>query len=314
MKITRQQILLGVLIAIAVVRVGDYVLSSMIQGPLRELQGDNNELQERIEKQEALLSEARSAGQKIDEWRKKSLPSDTETSRSLYRNWLLDVVRKAKLRNATVDSGSPATRFGLYRAMPFNVQARGTLKEITSALFHLESAAQLHRIVNLRLSPVAESGQFDIALGVEALMLPGTNRKSLAKGNSLLLASTHERDYRVIAQDNLFGIGVNHQDPMKLTILSGVTNRNGEPTAWITEQITDTVHKVAVGEDFQTDALDGHVIGVNEKSVEFDSGEQRFSMMIGDSFADAKAVATAPEPSANVSPAEKASVIAESLD
>ena len=48
MNLTRQQLLLGMLILMAVVRVGDYVLSSMIQGPLRELQGDNRELQDII--------------------------------------------------------------------------------------------------------------------------------------------------------------------------------------------------------------------------------------------------------------------------
>lgn len=314
MSISRQQVLLGVLILMAIVRVGDYVLSSMIQGPLRELHRDNNELRERIEKQEKLLSEARSAGQKIDAWRKKSLPPDTETSRSLYRNWLLDVVRKAKLRNATVDSGSPATRFGLYRAMPFNIQARGTLKEITSALFQLENCVQLHRIVNLRLTPVSNSGQFNIALGMEALILPGSKRKSLPKGQSQLLASTHERDYRVIAQDNLFGIGVNHQDPMQLTILSGVTSRNGHPTAWITEQITETIHRVSVGDTFQTDALDGVVMAVDEKTLEYESGEQRFTMSIGDSFAGAKSIAATPEPLASVSPTKNVPEVAESLD
>ena len=290
MKINRQQVLLGVLILMAILRVGDFVLSSMIQGPLRELRGDNNELRDRIEKQEKLLAEARTAGQKIDEWRKTSLPFDTETARSLYRNWLLDVVREAKLRNATVDSGSPATRFGLYRAMPFNVQARGTLKEITSALFRIESAGMLHRIVNLRITPVARSGHFDVALGVEGLMIPKTTRKSLPKGKSQLLASTHERDYGVIARDNLFGIGVSHQDPMKLTILSGITYRNGQPTAWITEQISEAVHKVAAGEAFKTDALDGRILDVSEESVVFESGDQNFSMRIGNSFADAKVV------------------------
>ena len=290
MKINRQQVLLGVLILMAILRVGDFVLSSMIQEPLRELSGDNNELRDRIEKQEKLLAEARTAGQKIDEWRKTSLPFDTETARSLYRNWLLDVVRDAKLRNATVDSGSPAARFGLYRAMPFNVQARGTLKEITSALFRIESAGMLHRIVSLRITPVARSGHFDVALGVEGLMIPKTTRKSLPKGKSQLLASTHERDYSVIARDNLFGIGVSNQDPMKLTILSGITYRNGQPTAWITEQISEAVHKVAAGEAFETDALDGRILEVSEESVVFESGDQSFSMQIGNSFADAEVV------------------------
>ncbi|APZ93439.1 hypothetical protein [Fuerstiella marisgermanici] len=287
MKLERQQILLGLLILMGVARAGDYVLSSMIQGPLRQLNGENNELRENIKKREALLAESREAGQKIVAWQKMSLPSDTETARSLYRNWLLETVRSAKLRSATVDSGSPANRRGLYRSMPFNVQARGTLPQITTALFQIENSAQLHRIVNLRLSPVSTSGQFDWSMSVEALVVPGAKRKSLPKGTSGNLASDQLRDYGVIARDNIFGIGINNQDPMKLTILSAVTYRNGIPTAWITEQINDRVHKLAAGADFDTTALSGQIVDVNEESVVIQSGEDRLTLNIGQSFAEA---------------------------
>jgi hypothetical protein len=287
MNVTRQQLLLGMLILMAVVRVGDYVLSSMIQGPLRELQGDNRELQDNISKQEKLLADGRAAGQKIEKWQKKSLPSDTETARSLYRNWLLETVRSARLRNATVDSGSPANRRGLYRSMPFTVQARGSLNEITSALFRVEKSDQLHRIMTLRLTPVGATGQFDLSMSVEALMIPGTKGLSLNKGESSLLASTNRHDYDVIARDNIFGIGIDTQDPMKLTILSAVTYRNGKPTAWITEQIGDRVHKLPAGADFETTAISGRVVTVTEESVVIESGDQLLKMQIGQSFADA---------------------------
>ena len=288
MKATRQQVMLGVLALMAVLRVGDYVLSSVIQGPLRELQGESRELLESISKQEELLADGRKAGQKIEGWQKRSLPSDTEAARSLYRNWLLETVRSAKLRNATVDSGSPANRRGLYRAMPFTVQARGSLNEITSALFSVEKSDQLHRIVTLRLTPVGTTGQFDLSMSVEALVIPGTNRTSLNKGESRLLASTNRRDYDIVARDNIFGIGIDARDPMKMTILSAVTYRNGEPTAWITEQIDDKVHKLPAGAEFETTAITGRVVTVTEESVVIESGAQLLKMNIGQSFADAE--------------------------
>jgi len=251
------------------------------------LNGENNELRDKIKEREALLAESREAGQKIAAWQQTSLPTDTETARSLYRNWLLESIRSAKLRSATVDSGSPANRRGLYRSMPFNVQARGTLPQITAALFQIENSAQLHRIVNLRLNPVSGSGQFDLSMSVEALVLPGTKRTSLAKGSSGNLASDQLRDYDVIARDNIFGIGIDHQDPMKLTILSAVTYRNGVPTAWVTEQINDRVHKLAAGADFNTTALSGRIVSVTEESVVIQSGEDRLTLNIGQSFAEA---------------------------
>lgn len=287
MKLERQQILLGLLIVIAVALLGDYVLTSMIQGPLKQLNGQNNELRDNIKKRQALLAESREAGQKISEWQKASLPTDTERARSLYRNWLLETVRSAKLRSATVDSGSPANRRGLYRSMPFNVQARGSLSQITTALFQIENSAQLHRIVNLRLNPVSTSGQFDLSMSVEALVVPGAKRTSLAKGSSNRLASDKLQDYSVIARDNIFGIGINHQDPMKLTILSAVTWRNGVPTAWITEQINNRVHKLLAGAELDTTALSGRIVSVEEEGIVIESGEDRLTLEIGKSFAEA---------------------------
>ena len=96
----RQKILLGVLLVMGVARVGDSVLSSMIQGPLNELRGTNAELQAKIEKGEQLLADTRKAGQKIERWQRRALPWQIEEARSIYRNWLLDTIRTAKLRGA----------------------------------------------------------------------------------------------------------------------------------------------------------------------------------------------------------------------
>ncbi len=285
MKPTRQHILLAFLLLLGIFQLGDYVLNSMIQAPLEKLRNEREALQEDIEKREKLLSEARVAGKKIERWKKKSLPSDIETARSLYRNWLLEVIREAKLQNATVGSGSPASQYGLYRAMPFDVKARGTLLQLTNALFRFYNSDQLHEIKSLRITPVGNSGQFDISLGIEALIIPGSKRKSLNTGKAKWLASTDPRDYAIIARDNLFGIGVNNQDPMKMTILSAVTSRNGKPLAWITELITGRVIKVAPQASFETVALSGRVIQIGQDSAIIDSGGQRMKLTIGQSFA-----------------------------
>ncbi len=285
MKPTRQHILLAFLLLLGLFQLGDYVLNSMIQAPLEKLRSEQEALQEDIEKREKLLSEARVAGKKIELWKKKSLPSDVETARSLYRNWLLEVIREAKLQNATVGSGAPANRYGLYRAMPFDVKARGTLLQLTNALFRFYNSDQLHEIKSVRITPVGNSGQFDISLGIEALIIPGSKRKSLNTGKAKWLASADPRDYAIIARDNLFGIGVNNQDPMKLTILSAVTSRNGRPLAWITELITGRVIKVPPQGAFETVALSGRVVQIEQDSAIIESGGQRMKLTIGQSFA-----------------------------
>lgn len=286
MKSNRQKILLGFLALMGILRGGDYVLNTMIQGPLDKLRTEREALKVEIEKREKLLGDARKAGKRIEIWQQQSLPADLETARSLYRNWLLKVIREAKLQNANVDSGSPANRYGLYRAMPFDVKARGTLAQLTAALFRFGSSDQLHEIKSLRLTPIGQTGQFDISLGVEALIIPGTKRKTLSTGKAKLLASSTARDYSIIAKDNFFGIGISHQDPMKMTILSAVTVRNDIPVAWFTELITGKVTKVGPDETFETVALSGRIVQVDDTSVSIETGGQRLQMTIGQSFAE----------------------------
>ena len=287
MKLTRQQVLLGCLVVMGVVRVGDYVLSSLIQGPMQELQGETRDLNDAIEKRQKLLAETRRMGQKIESWEQRSLPADPETTRSLYRNWLLETVRAAKLRNATVDSGSPANRRGLYRSMPFNIRARGKLSQITTALYNFEKSGQLHQMTSLRIIPIGSSGQFEMAASVETVLLPGNGRKTLSRRPSTVLVSDSRRDYDVIADENIFGIGVDPRDPMHHTILSAVTYRNGQPTAWITERMNDEVHKLASGEEFDTTALAGRIVSVSEESAVIESGGEKFEIEIGESFGEA---------------------------
>ena len=123
MKPNRQQVLLALLAVIAVIQVGDWVLNTMIQGPLQLRRARTEQLQADIKKREASLAETRNAAKQIDGWMKQSLPSDPEVTRSVYRSWLLSLIRTTKLRNATVDSGSPSARKAkdnnvLFRSMP----------------------------------------------------------------------------------------------------------------------------------------------------------------------------------------------------
>ena len=286
MKLTRQQILLGFLAVMGIFQAGNYVLNSMIQGPLDKLRNEQASLEKDIAKREKLLADGRVAGKKIELWQKKSLPADLETARSLYRNWSLNVIRQAKLQNATVDSGSPSTRYGLYRAMPFDVKARGTLAQLTTALFQFTSSDQLHEIKSLRLTPIAATGQFDITLRIEALMIPGTKRKTLNTGKANVLASSSVSDYSIIAKDNFFGIGISQLDPMKMTTLSAITVRNDEPVAWFTEQITGRVIKAGPNATFETDALSGRIVQIDDDSATIETSGQQLRIAIGKSFAE----------------------------
>ncbi len=295
MKPTRRQLLLAVLAVIAVFQVGDWVLNTMIQGPIQARRAKRDQLQEDIKKRESLLAESRNAGKQIDVWLNQSLPADPEVTRSVYRSWLLTVVKSTNLRNATVDSGSPSTRRAkdktvLYRSMPFSIRARGSLAQFNEFLFQFSKAGHLHQITSLTLNPISNTGQFDISLGIETLLLPGRKGHDLNPAPSTLLASAEFKDYAVIAKENIFGIGIDSADPMQHTMVSGITFSNGAPQVWITEQLIDKVTQVGEGGDFDTVALSGRIVEVHDKDVIIETSGERMLLPIGQPFSAAKLI------------------------
>ncbi len=296
MKPNRQHLLLGILAIIAVVQVGDWVLNTMIQGPLQLRRGKTEQLQADIKKREATLAETRNAAKQIDSWLKQSLPSDPEVTRSVYRSWLLALIRTTKLRNATVDSGSPSTRKAkdnkvLFRSMPFSVRCRGSLAEFNAFLFQFSSAGQLHQISSMTVNPIGATGQFDISLGIDTLLLVGRKGDTLNSSPSTLLASKEFSHYESIVKDNIFGIGIDNTDPMKHTIVSAITFSNGVPQVWITEQLTSRTIQVGLEVDFDTVALSGRVVEVHDQDVIIETFGERMQFPIGKPFSEGIAVA-----------------------
>lgn len=285
----RQQLLLGILVLIGAFLLGDYAWREKIQVPLDELKQEHDDLQKDLQKQTKTLKLTKELPDRIAAWKKQALPASTETARSLYRNWLLETIRTAKLRNARVDSGSPSSRPG-FKVMPVNAQARGTLSQITDALYTFENAALLHKITSIRLSPIGAGGQFDLAMSIEAVMMPGVKRRVLKPGVANRLVSRDRRSYDIIARDNIFGVDVDLRDPMKMTRLTGVIWRNGAPQVWITEQIDDRIHKLEHGARFDTTALSGRIAKIGEDWVIIETGEQQLRLTMGQSFAEATVV------------------------
>ena len=284
----RQHLLLAVLGVVGLANAGDWVLNSAIQGPLNEKRERTAALEEAIEKRTALLKETRAAGLKIDEWRKQSLPADAELARSLYRSWLHDRVNEAGLVNATVDSGSPSNRRGLYAALPFSVRARGTLDQFTRLMFDFDQAGHLQRVEDIGLTPVG-TNNFDISLRIEALIVSGSKRRDrLSRVSGEVLASNNLADYSVISRKNVFGIG--YRDPLAETVVTAITWRNGQPRVWITNG-TGEVVKLSIGEELEVPDFRGRIVSASDGKVVFaQGGESKVMVLIGDSLATARPV------------------------
>ncbi len=287
MKLTRQHLLLGALIAIGAVSGGDWLLKSMIQGPLDERRARTEQLEEEVEKLEKVLAAGRRAGKKIDAWQKRSLPADTELARSLYRSWLLERIEAAKLQSATVDSGSAVKRGGAFRAIPFTIRAKGTLDQFTQFLFDFSQASQLHRIQSLDLNPVGTSGQFDVAMSIDAIMVPGSKQRDLNRETaSQFLASADVADYDVISRRNIFGVGSTMLDPRRNTFVTAIIKSNGEPQVWFTMRVDDKVLKLRQGDAISVDEFQGTIAEILARDVVIDADGERWLLSVGDNLTE----------------------------
>ncbi|GDX90345.1 hypothetical protein LBMAG46_03490 [Planctomycetia bacterium] len=293
MKLTRQQLLLGVLILIGIVRVGDWVLQSLIQGPLQERKARTAQLQKDIRSREKQLADLRAAGGRIDSWLRQSLPADAETARTAYRSWLLGLLRKSQMTDAVVDSGSPGSRrlrngSVLYRSLPFTLRARGSLPQFNNFLFQFTRAGLLHQITNFSLTPSGGTAIFDVSVSIDTVLLPTRKGNELNSQPGTLPALATVADYASIASQNIFAVGLNTVDPLKHTFVSAITFSNGQPLVWITEQLSDRVTRTGPGESFNTAAMSGSIVEVRAQEVVVESSGRRLLLSLGSPLSEAK--------------------------
>lgn len=293
MKLTRQQLLLGVLILIGIVRVGDWVLQSLIQGPLQERKARTAQLQKDIRSREKQLADLRAAGGRIDSWLRQSLPADAETARTAYRSWLLGLLRKTQMTDAVVDSGSPGSRrlrngSVLYRSLPFTLRARGSLPQFNNFLFQFTRAGLLHQITNFSLTPAGGTAIFDVSVSIDTVLLPTRKGNELNSQPGTLPALATVADYASIASQNIFAVGLNTVDPLKHTFVSAITFSNGQPLVWITEQLSDRVTRAGPGESFSTAAMSGSIVEVRAQEVVVESSGRRLLLSLGSPLSEGK--------------------------
>ncbi|MBN2022499.1 MAG: hypothetical protein JW809_06860 [Pirellulales bacterium] len=286
----RKIILYGALGAILAFYAGQWLLDTLLRGPLETRRQTAQGLQKSLEQCKKELSLAREAGKTLDEYRRQSLPQDTEVARSLYQGWLLELVAHVGLADPNVNSNEPASRKGMFSVLAFSVRARGTLEQLTRFLFEFYSAGHLHQIRSLAITPLPKSGELDLTFSIEALSLPTADRKDqLSAERSDRLASPKLADYRPIMDRNLFAVG-GGLDPIDQTYLSAVNYVNDEPEVWFTLRATDELVKLRIGDRLDVGQFSGIVVEARGADVILESDGQRWLLTKGDCLTEAYAL------------------------
>jgi len=287
----REKIMVGILGTVVALYLGDRLFQSALREPLQAREKKIQTLNEKIESMEARISKVRKDAKELEVWESRSLPTDTEVARSLYQSWLLELIEQVHLAQPNVDSGEPINRAGIYQSMAFSVRGQGTLEQLTQFLYSFYHSGHLHKIDSLNITPLQKGGQLDISFAIEALILPGTERKeSLSATDSDLLAFDSLSAYQPIIQRNIFSAAGPSSNSIELTYLTAVTFVNGEPQAWFRLRATDKLLKLSKGDNIHVGPFHGIVHDIFSSDVVIESDNERWLITVGESLAQAEAL------------------------
>lgn len=303
----RQYVLAGIFGLMLLYFGGEWVIENLLQGPLEARRARTRRLEASIEKKEEAYERARAAGELLDRWERQSLPADTEVARSLYRTWLLELVKELELRNPSVSSSEPVRREGLYQSLTFSVRVQGTLEQLSAFLFVFYRTDLLHQIRSLIITPLQSADLLDLSMSIEAIALPSAGPSAQgataeeyqetvfadfsrrAGRVSERLASDDFDAYRPIVERNLFGVG-GSPDPADHAFLTSITLVDGRPQAWLMLRASDQMLRLYEGDSFRVGQLHGTIAEIAAPDVVLDLDGERWLLTLGESLSDAYAL------------------------
>jgi hypothetical protein len=235
---------------------------------------------------------------------KRSLPTDDTDAHALYQEWLWSLVG-GKLGEPSVGPVTSVGRPKSFDVLAFQVKGKGSLEQVIRVLYDFYSAGHLHQITSLSIKPIEKTGMLDLDMKVEAVILPGANRKhelATEKGDNLVLSSFE--DYQQAIQGrNLFAeyapptrtepVVARAAEPTfdlaRLAFFTSlVEDVHGRREAWLTEKNANKRTALKEGDEFEVAGVKGTVkhIDIEGRSVELEIDGKPVTVMQSKSLGD----------------------------
>jgi hypothetical protein len=270
-----------------------------------ELQAEYNKLALDLDKDTKRCETAKIAAGKLEEWQRRALPADTKIAEKLYENWLLALMRKAGWEKWKKESNNPTIHRGVGEEFSITINGAGTLPQLTQFLFEFYQAGHLHKISHLTIKPlnIGKSKDLDIAITITALSLADADRRDeLTKmpGNRLQKKAVSEYS-TVIVGRNIFappeppkpeGPKITTEikkdtppppkfDHLEFTKLTGITESDGRPLAWIETKTTGKEFKVREGDEVDIASAKVKVLRIGTRDIELQIGDEKRTIGLG---------------------------------
>lgn len=279
-----------------------WLLYGLICGDIDILKSEIAVHRANLEKFQEQVIRGKKAQDRMAQWNRQALPSDSARAGSLYKTWLLEIAGKAGFRQKKVEPGEVRSRGDVYQQLPFTVRGQATLDELVKFLYEFYSAGHLHQIRRLMIRPSEKSKDLDLVITIEALSLPKADRKdelSKEPGKRLALGSLEE--YRkAIAGRNVLapyqppvvaapapriepGPRVEPFDASKFAFVTGIVEVNGKPQVWVKARTTDEKFQLYQGDGLQIGPFQATIARINPRDVEIEVQGQRHTIPLGGS-------------------------------
>ena len=285
-----------------------YFLAPALQGPRRALHGQKEQATAELERRKHRLELAARAEERLEGWRRRSLPANAETAVSLYQNWLLQTARDAGFTAVTIDAAQGRRRPEVFQALRFNMQATATLEQLTAFLHRFYQVGHLHQILSLSLLPESRGERLTLQMSVEAFSLPTADRADeLATVPSERELAELSEYRKAIAGRNLFAA---YQppppprptvaetprpapqprptpprfDPVRHAYLTGIVRADDRWQAWILARTSGERFELFEGDAFQIGDARGRMLRIEEREAEVEFDGQRYVIPLGENL------------------------------
>ena len=276
---------------------GDSFYRSWIEEPNQQLSAQLDALTTSLSDNKNDQRLAQKLGKRLDGYAARALPYNAPLARSLYQEWLLNLVEKHQFSSTSIDAAQPVPldirsrtkkgkRVRVGHRIAYSLRGQATLAKFANFLNDFRSSGHLHKIRSFSLNPMGNEGQLDASLAIEVLTLEASPNKDqlsdfeLAKG-----VDEAAGNYSDLVRRNLFARGfAKALNDIRLKAIT--VNRFGKAEAWFTVDRIGTVKTISAGSQIPVALHDIAVIEVLTDKVLVRVNQDPHWITLGQSIGD----------------------------
>ncbi len=272
----------------------DRAYQAWIEQPREVLETDIDRLTKEIDESKRLQFASQKAGKRLEEYAHRALPSDPTLARSLYQQWLLELVERHQLTSASVDASQPApieiksrTKRGKrervgYR-IDYSLRGQTTLAKLSAFLDAFRRASHLQKIRSVSLNPIGNDGRLDVNLSIQVLCLDkAIHDMELSDWQLTAEAIGELKPATTLVERNPFAKGFARA--LQTLELKAITvNREGVTQAWFATDGRGGIEKVPEGQSIPNHLHDVFVADIESDRVLVRLSESEYWIRLGQS-------------------------------